>query len=237
MDVLIDQKKINMFSATRPAPAFSIFMLYCRAPGACYWHTKTKSKLPTSTMHIAHRLHNDAARYFLFLLCMLLTACGPTAVVEESLGRIGGGSTPYDVVSTFLDEFGQALKDPQIQNDAVRERRANILADFFTPGEREDQRVAFSAMLDNYAGELKTAVAPNETFVLELVWDDIQAPADPPQRALVKVVNGRVAWQVLRDGYIIDEQQTLLSDMIGRADSSLPVVKVGTIWFLTENYE
>ena len=177
-----------------------------------------------------------ACRLLLASVLFLLAACGPTAVVEEP-GRIGGGSTPYDVVNTFLDEFGQALKDPQIQNDDVRERRANILADFFTPGEREDQRVAFGTMLDNYAGELKTAVAPNETFVLQLVWDDIEAPANPPQRALVKVVNGSVAWQVLRDGYIIDEQQTLLRDMIGRADSSLPVVKVGTIWFLTENYE
>ncbi|MBC8161531.1 MAG: hypothetical protein H7Z42_09975 [Roseiflexaceae bacterium] len=170
------------------------------------------------------------------IVLLLLNACGPAAPQVE-LGSIGGGATPVDVVQTFFEEFGRALRDPQIQRDSVRDRWAARLADYFAPSERDDQRVALGAMLDSYASELRSAVALNEQFTLEIRWDDISAPANPGQRTLVEIENGRVFWQVLRDGSLIDEQETPLSAIIGREDSSVPAVKVGTIWFLTETYE
>ena len=44
-------------------------------------------------------------------------------------------------------------------------------------------------------------------------------------------------WQVLRDGYLIDEQETPLGQIIGRDDDTVPTMQVGNAWYLTESYE
>lgn len=170
----------------------------------------------------------------LLAVVLLLAACGPSTPVIDSRG-IGGGVSPLVVTENFVEDLDKALKDPLIQQRDQRKRWVDTLADYFAPDERETQRDALSKTLSNFANELSSEVNPGEEFKIELRRDGFEQQNVSGQRALVKIVNGRIYWQVLRDGYQIAWDETPLTQIIG--GENVPTVKIGNAWFLTENYE
>ena len=169
-------------------------------------------------------------------LVALLCACA-SAPTPSDTRNVGGAVSAVVVAQNFFEDFDKALKDPQIADRSVRKRWVDTLADYFAPSERDEQHEAIATMLENYTVELKNEVAPGEQFQIELRWDDFRQSEVRGSRTMVKVVNGRIHWQVLRDGYLIDEQETPLGQIIGRTDNTVPTLQVGSAWYLTENYE
>lgn len=175
-------------------------------------------------------------RLMICFIATLLTSCAAAPDPTQSRS-VGGGLNGVVVTQNFFEDFDKALKDPQIQDKAARKRWVDTLADYFAPAERDEQHDAIATMLESYVVELKNEVAPGEQFQIELKWDDFRQSEVHGNRTLVKVVNGRIHWQVLRDGYLIDEQETPLGQIIGRDDNTVPTVQVGNTWYLTESYE
>ncbi|KAB8142690.1 hypothetical protein F8S13_14135 [Chloroflexia bacterium SDU3-3] len=180
-------------------------------------------------------------RFSLYRLCCLLALCALlgscAAAPEENTHTFGGGVNPEGVTENFFEDFDKTLKDPDIQNKEVRSRWVAILSDYFAPAEREDQRIALSTMLATYARQMQEEVGPGEEFKIEIRYGAFRQLSNTGDYALVQVEKGSIYWQVLRNGYLIDEQETPLSRIIGRDDNTVPTIRVGDNWFLTENYE
>jgi hypothetical protein len=172
------------------------------------------------------------------LLLILLPACGAaTTTTTTANPGTGGDVNPEAVAQHFLEDLGKALKDPGLKNEEKREQWVITLANYFVPRERENQRELLEAALGSFVADLETELAADESFTIEIRFDDIvMLPGGNDQRVLTQPVNGHVYLLITRGDYITHERETPLADIIGRPDGALPTVREGKMWFLTEQY-
>lgn len=168
----------------------------------------------------------------LLACALILTGCAAEPAEEELVGA--GGPTPEGVVESFLGVLNQALADPELATPEVRRTWAERLARYFAPSERADQRAAMSAML---AGYVDSAQRPafGSKVQLEVVYSGVEIISSSDESALVRVVDGTINLRWLDDkGDVLRERTGNLTELIGQESGGLPVLRVGTSWFMTE---
>ncbi len=167
-------------------------------------------------------------------LLVLLSACGPTGTATADVPIGNGAVSPKNAVDGYFQTLNRALKDPNIKNDDVRQKWVDQLAAFFAPNERQDQRMMIGTSLDQFVHEQQTELKPNESVTLEVRYDSLEPKVtDDGSRAVVRAVNGAVHLMIVGD--TTWTQPTVpLSELTGRSDNTIPVVRVGDHWFLTE---
>jgi hypothetical protein len=182
----------------------------------------------------------------MILATLLLAGCGflpgsgsETTTNEAQSG--GGGLSPESVTRGFFEDLGRALKDDNLANAATREGWVERLAGYFAPNERDAQRIALDQALANFAND-RAKLADDEVLTIEFRFDEprrLPATSDQPSdQALVQIPNAIIFMQISRiteRGAIpYYEQPISLDRVIGRADGSVPTIRIGNRWFLTE---
>ncbi|MBX0327121.1 hypothetical protein K2Z83_05420 [Oscillochloris sp. ZM17-4] len=169
----------------------------------------------------------------MLLLILALAGCAaPAGLASDSAS--GGGPTPEGVVESFIEDLNSALRDPSLGNVEARRGWAERLAGYFAPGERVDQRAAFS---DTLAGFADTSTSPvvGTKATLEITYSRAELLSRSGDEALVRVVDGAFNLRWLDDtGEVLRERTGSLAEVIGQKDDGLPVIEVGGLWFLTE---
>lgn len=179
------------------------------------------------------------ARIGLLLVVMLLSACGlPTA--EDSAQpapRADGDISPEAVAQNFFEDLSEALKDPRFGRDEVRSYWVERLSGYFAPDERDDQRTELSNAFNSFADGLRQ-LTPDQTLSLALTFKGIEKLSEDDSHAFVRPIGAQIDLQIAHTtarGLVIDfDQQIGLEKIIGRPDGSVPTLKVGGRWFLTE---
>jgi hypothetical protein len=181
------------------------------------------------------------------LLCVvfcaaLLAACAQSSSELEPEDTGGSRISPDIVAQRFFESFGAALADPNLSDSEHRAKLAELLAEFFSPNERNAQRIALNTSLANFAEGLKILDA-DEFLTLEMRLTDVRILSEEDDYALVRPVNGNESASVyLFIGrtnergvvYTIYEQEVPFEIVFGREDGAVPVVRIGDRWYLTE---
>jgi hypothetical protein len=171
------------------------------------------------------------------LALSLLSACAAASGQSVAEAPAGGGSfSPETVAQSFFDDLGSALQDPKLNDDQQRGAWVERLAGYFAPNERDDQRIALRAALDSFAtGQGK--LEPNEDIKLELKIDRLEQVEQTGDRATIRPVNGAIHVLITRTTSAglqnLYEETVPLEKIIGN-DGSVPVVRIGRSWYLTE---
>ncbi|MCS6881402.1 MAG: hypothetical protein RMK84_10540 [Oscillochloridaceae bacterium] len=166
----------------------------------------------------------------LLVILLLLPACGAEPSEEDLVGR--GGPTPQAAVESFLATLNEALQ-ADLTDETARRGWAERLASYFAPSERADQRIVFSRMLAAYA---QSAVRPvyGSTATVQIAYSGTEVIERQSDRALVRVVDGKVTLQWLDgEGQVVRERTSALATLMGQTEG-FPVVRVGGSWFITE---
>jgi hypothetical protein len=154
-------------------------------------------------------------------------------------GSQSGGSEigPEQVANNFFEDLRDALQDRQLADDDRRGEWVERLAGYFAPNERDDQRIALRSSLDSFVagqGELDTG----EHLLVEVRFDRIEKVSHNANRATVRPVNGSIYVLITRttDTGVITlwEQNEPLQKIIGGQDGTVPAVRIGQTWYLTE---
>lgn len=173
----------------------------------------------------------------LVLVGVLLVACTPAPAAPVPTPQSGGSSTPEAVAEGFFEDLGRALQDQNLRNPSVRDAWVERLASYFAPDERAAQRSTIRANLDQFARDLRQ-LAPDERLTLEIRFDPPRKLSDDGSRAVVELPNATLQLlivQLTERGQVITYDQSVsLSELIGRSSNSVPAIKVGDRWFLTE---
>jgi hypothetical protein len=173
----------------------------------------------------------------LLLALGVLAGCGFGGAAPEQTAQ-GGGSSPELVTKNFFSDLRDALKDQQqLANEAKRDQWVERLANYFAPNERDDQRVALSEALENFASGLGK-LEPNENLTLEVHFEDVEKVSDDGSRALVRPINGSINILITRTTnngvFTLYEDKVPLTKIIGDTNGAVPVIRIGRNWFLTE---
>jgi hypothetical protein len=172
-------------------------------------------------------------------LALLLSACAAPPQPGETTQEIGGINTPEAVVESFFEDLGDALQDADLASQERRAYWVDRLAGYFAPNERDDQRLALQEALGSFARDLE-ALAPNETLTLELRgFDPARATmAADGQRATVRLPEATIYMLITRatdQGPVTIYEQPIGFDLvISNPEKSVPLVKIGGRWYLTE---
>jgi hypothetical protein len=176
----------------------------------------------------------------LFLLLASLVACGsiPTEQAVGDAAQSGsGGLSPESVTRGFFEDLGRALKDPALEQEAIRTIWVERLAGYFAPNERDAQRDTLDIALANFA-DGRAKLAADETLLIEISFDEPRSISKDGDHALVQLPNASIFMQISRltDRGPIPyyEQPISLERVIGRSDGSVPTIRIGNRWFLTE---
>jgi hypothetical protein len=176
----------------------------------------------------------------LLAVALFLAACsgvtpGQTTVQGD---QSGGGLLPEAVAQSFFEDLRSALQDREITKDDRRGVWVERLAGYFAPNERDDQRIALRTALDSFVtgrGDLE----PNETLTLEVRFDNVEKVSESSNRAMVRLVNGSIYVLITRTtdkGVVTLYQDDVGLDRIfGSPDGSIPVIRIGRTWYLTES--
>lgn len=174
------------------------------------------------------------------LLLLALGACSglPTErVVADEAQSGSGGLSPESVTRGFFEDLGRALKDPALVQEPVRAVWVERLAGYFAPNERDAQRDTLDVALTNFA-QGRAKLEADETLSIEIRFDEPRRISNEGDRALVQLPNASIFMQISRltDRGPIPyyEQPISLDRVIGRADGSVPTIRIGNRWFLTE---
>jgi hypothetical protein len=167
-------------------------------------------------------------------LLVLLGGCGPAGQPTAEVPIGNGAVSPQNAVDGYFQTLNRALKDPNIKNDDARQKWVDQLAAFFAPNERQDQRAMIGASLGQFVQDMQTELKPNESVTLEVRYDALEPEVtDDGSRAVVRAVNGAIHLMIV--GETTWEQPPVpLSELTGRSDNTIPVIRVGDHWFLTE---
>jgi hypothetical protein len=176
---------------------------------------------------------------FTFLtIVLLLSACAATPEQAPAEAPAGGGSFSAETVAkSFFEDLGNALKDPKLNDDQQRGAWVERLAGYFAPNERDDQRIALRAALDSFTdGQAK--LDPNtEKLTLELKIDRLEQVEQSGNHAMIRPVNGAIHVLITRTTSAglqnLYEETVPLEKIIGN-NGSVPVVRIGRSWYLTE---
>lgn len=174
---------------------------------------------------------------FVLGLGLLLVVGGCTLPVENDLDDTIGRETPTLLVSDFFTDFNQALQDPQLDDEEIREIWALRLASYFAPSEQVVHRQALSHMLANFAYG-SAQFAENQRLIVEILYSDITVK-EHGNHALVALVKGEVRLRRVRiepNGTLTvqSDQRVPLSTVLGDYSEALPALRVNERWFLTE---
>lgn len=173
--------------------------------------------------------------YGSLLLCMLVTlaACANT---EQGAALVGtGGTNPQEVVSNFVDDFNKALRDPQLDTRTRQNYWADLLASYFAPNERVDQRQNMSQALATFAAGVDQLEA-DQKLVVEVTYSGIELANQHDDRASIRLVDGTLHLRIVRESDLktINDVQRPFDATIGQRDGMLPLVQLNGHWFLTE---
>jgi hypothetical protein len=151
----------------------------------------------------------------------------------------GGGLLPEAVAQSFFEDLRSALKDPELANDDRRGEWAERLAGYFAPNERDDQRIALRTALDSFVAGLGELDPTSEKLTLEVRFDSVEKVSESGNRATVRLVNGSIYVLITRasdNGVATLYQDDVGLDRIfGSPDGSIPVIRIGRTWYLTES--
>ena len=174
------------------------------------------------------------------VLAALLASCG--AVPQPSpapVEQLGGGISPETVTLDFFKDLGDALRDPNLRSDDRRAYWVDRLAGYFAPNERDDQRLALREALGSFAHDLE-GLAEDEKLTIELRGFDLvegDVAADGRQ-ATVRLPEATIYMLITRatdqGPLTIYEQPIGFDRVIGSPEKSVPLVKIGGRWYLTE---
>jgi hypothetical protein len=165
------------------------------------------------------------------LLLLVLSACATAPALDETAQ---GGPTPEAVVESFLEDLNAALNDPALDQVEVRRGWAERMAGYFAPSERVDQRTVLGEMLAGFVLNSRQPVV-GERMMMELRYDAVEVVRRDEGEAQVAIINGTFVLRWLNgNGEPLRERTGNLMDVIGQTSGSLPVLRVGAQWFLTE---
>ncbi len=163
---------------------------------------------------------------------VLLAGCTSTPTSQELSGA--GGASPQAVVESFLEDLNQALAAPDLADPAARRVWAERLASHFAPSERADQRIAMATMLAKFADSMASP-AIGSRATLELTFSGTEVINQDEGRALVRIIDGLIVLRFLdANGEVLRERSAGISEVIGQLSGGLPVLQVGTSWYITE---
>ena len=171
------------------------------------------------------------------LALSFLSACGVAPGQSTAQGTQGGGSfSPEAVAQSFFEDLGSALRDPKLADDQQRGVWVERLAGYFAPNERDDQRIALRAALDSFTigqGKLEA----NESLTLDLKIERLEQVSQTGDRAMIRPVNGAIYVLITRTTSAgiqnLYEETVPLEKIIGN-NGSVPVIRIGRSWYLTE---
>ncbi|HEU5100258.1 MAG TPA: hypothetical protein VFU22_14620 [Roseiflexaceae bacterium] len=173
------------------------------------------------------------------MLAMLLAlaGCGVTPGPDGvQNGQAGGSFSPEAVAESFFEDLGSALRDPKLADDEQRGAWVERLAGYFAPNERDDQRIALREALDSFTNGLDKLEA-NEELKLELKIERLEQVSQAGDRAMIRPVNGAIYVLITRTTSAgvqnLYEETVPLERIIGN-NGSVPVVRIGRSWYLTE---
>lgn len=170
--------------------------------------------------------------------CIVLSLAGCTTGATTDETTVGGGFSPEVVTESFFEDLQRALQDPNLHQEETRSFWAERLAGYFAPAEREVQRVALQRALASFAGGLRQ-LADDETAIFEFRgFKPVEKVSDDGERALVRLPSASISMTLMRTtergSFVFYEQTIGLSEVIGRPDGTVPVVKIDGRWYLTE---
>lgn len=181
------------------------------------------------------RTNRRSILWYAFVACFLVACTAAPAADEAS---VGGGFSPESVTESFFEDLQRALRDPNLQQEETRSFWAERLAGYFAPAERDTQRVALRRALASFASGLRQ-LADDETAIFELRGlQPVEKVADDGERALVRLPSASISMTLMRtterSSFVFYEQTIGLSQVIGRSDGAVPLVKIDGRWYLTE---
>jgi hypothetical protein len=196
--------------------------------------TKDEGKRPTATELAGSATYGRISLRLLLALLLALGLWGCAAEPAEPELAGAGGSSPQNIVESFLEDLNLALADKNLDNANVRRSWAEILAGHFAPSERADQRTAMQDMLAAYAD---TAARPavGSKVSLTITFTRTEVISSDDNEALVRVVDGVLVLRWLDEsGEVVRERTGGLTELLGQTSGGLPVLRVGGSWFMTE---
>jgi len=175
--------------------------------------------------------------FVLLIIVLLLTACAITPEQNTAQAPASGGSfSPEAVAQSFFDTLRSALQDPKLADDQQRGMWVEQLAGYFAPNERDDQRIALRAALDSFTTGLGK-LEPNENLTLDLKIERLEQVEQTGDRAMIRPVNGSIYVLITRTTSTgirnLYEETVPLEKIIGN-NGSVPVIRIGRSWYLTE---
>jgi hypothetical protein len=171
------------------------------------------------------------------VLLLSLAGCSVTPEPDSSQGAPTGGSfSPEAVAESFFEDLGSALGDEKLADDQQRGAWVERLAGYFAPNERDDQRIALREALDSFTSGLDK-LEPNEHLTLDLKIERLEQVSQTDDRAMIRPVNGAIYVLITRTTSAgiqnLYEETVPLERIIGN-NGSVPVVRIGRSWYLTE---
>jgi hypothetical protein len=172
------------------------------------------------------------------VLLLSLTGCAVTPGADSAQSAAAGGSfSPEAVTESFFEDLGNALRDEEkLADDQQRGAWVERLAGYFAPNERDDQRIALRAALDSFTAGLDK-LEPNEHLTLDLKIERLEQVSQTDDRAMIRPVNGAIYVLITRTTSAgvqnLYEETVPLERIIGN-NGSVPVVRIGRSWYLTE---
>jgi uncharacterized lipoprotein YajG len=193
---------------------------------------------PPTFQTASKRLFEKSLVVILVILLALAGCALPSNQTTVRGEQTAGSDLPPDrVAENFFDDLQRALKDQQLASDDKRGQWAEQLASYFAPSERDNQRIALRSMLDNFVaglGELES----NEQMTIELKFDGVETVSENGNRALVRLVNGSINVLITRTteagAVTLYKDDVPLAKIIGGENGTVPVVRIGRAWYLTE---
>jgi hypothetical protein len=171
------------------------------------------------------------------VLLLALAGCAVTPEPDAAQGAPTGGSfSPEAVAESFFEDLGNALRDEKLADDQQRGAWVERLSGYFAPNERDDQRIALRAALDSFTAGLDK-LESNEHLTLDLKIERLEQVSQSDDRAMIRPVNGAIYVLITRTTSVgiqnLYEETVPLERIIGN-NGSVPVVRIGRSWYLTE---
>ncbi|MEO7912854.1 MAG: hypothetical protein ABIV47_24655 [Roseiflexaceae bacterium] len=182
-------------------------------------------------------IRQSSAIFVSLIITLLLAGCSITLGPGSAQAPASGGSfSPEAVAQSFFDDLGSALDDPKLADDQQRGAWVERLAGYFAPNERDDQRIALRDALDSFTAGLGK-LEPNEDLTLKLKIERLEQVQQTDDRALIRPINAAIYVLITRTTSAgtqnLYEETVPLEKIIGNG-GSVPVLRIGRSWYLTE---
>ena len=194
---------------------------------------------PFNIQYSISSIHNHSISLLVLLVLLLLSACTTAQPSNTASVSSGGGLTAQGVVEDFFTDLGMALQDPNLAQEDRRSMWVERLSAYFAPNERAEQRVGLNDSLNSFARD-RALLGADETLTIEVSLgkqEELQV-IEQGDHALVLLPQAQISIQLARittDGIVPYYEQPIdLGRLTGRADHSIPTIRIGNLWYLTE---